>query len=214
MEKHEGMKYCYKCGEQIFEEAEICPECGVRQKQPPETEQSQNNESEAIPTGNPSAGEAFNLLLAHYQEKTLRAIFHLIIVFLTGGIWLGWFFGVWIRIALGWSNIEKLRKKRHPSKNTVSNNTPTTNKSKKNAGNSPKPLDVVLLSFFLSGAGHLYMDEDEKGIGLMCGEIFLWIMLLAAPIMRYFTILIIVIIKIYAIIDSNKIAETRKKQYE
>jgi TM2 domain-containing membrane protein YozV len=29
------MKFCYKCGEKIFEEAEICPKCGVRQTHPP-----------------------------------------------------------------------------------------------------------------------------------------------------------------------------------
>jgi hypothetical protein len=26
-----GTKYCQKCSEELFEEAEICPECGVRQ---------------------------------------------------------------------------------------------------------------------------------------------------------------------------------------
>jgi len=29
------MKFCYKCGEKIFQEAEICPKCGVRQMHPP-----------------------------------------------------------------------------------------------------------------------------------------------------------------------------------
>ena len=29
------MKFCYRCGEKIFEEAEICPKCGVRQKHLP-----------------------------------------------------------------------------------------------------------------------------------------------------------------------------------
>lgn len=29
------MKFCYKCGEKIFTEAEICPKCGVRQMHPP-----------------------------------------------------------------------------------------------------------------------------------------------------------------------------------
>ena len=27
----EEMKFCYKCGEKIFKEAEICPKCGCRQ---------------------------------------------------------------------------------------------------------------------------------------------------------------------------------------
>ncbi len=29
-----GTKYCSNCGQQIDEEAEICPECGVRQARP------------------------------------------------------------------------------------------------------------------------------------------------------------------------------------
>lgn len=39
-ERVEGDVFCRDCGEKISERAEICPHCGIRQKDPPKPEQS------------------------------------------------------------------------------------------------------------------------------------------------------------------------------
>jgi TM2 domain-containing membrane protein YozV len=65
------MKFCYKCGEKIFEEAEICPKCGVRQKHPPGYAAS----GPAAPgTQNPPPGAQNPQPAAGHEERKSPAI--------------------------------------------------------------------------------------------------------------------------------------------
>jgi TM2 domain-containing membrane protein YozV len=67
------MKFCYRCGEKIFEEAEICPKCGVRQKHPP----GYQPPSAQPASGTPSAGTASQNPQsppAQYEEKKSPAL--------------------------------------------------------------------------------------------------------------------------------------------
>ncbi|MFH0884154.1 MAG: hypothetical protein V1861_00405 [Candidatus Micrarchaeota archaeon] len=66
------MKFCYKCGEKIFEEAEICPKCGVRQKHPPAYQQpasgAQQPPAAGVATPQPGAPTG------HYEERKSPAL--------------------------------------------------------------------------------------------------------------------------------------------
>jgi TM2 domain-containing membrane protein YozV len=66
------MKFCYKCGEKIFEEAEICPKCGVRQKHPPgyEPKAGQQPATQGAQPGTPNpAPGTQNTQPQTYEEK-------------------------------------------------------------------------------------------------------------------------------------------------
>ena len=56
-EPQEGGKYCISCGENIKDEAEICPECGVNQSKLPESGTDDRSENEKFCT---SCGEIVN----------------------------------------------------------------------------------------------------------------------------------------------------------
>lgn len=132
-------KYCISCGSGINRDAEICPDCGVRQEASnlssstkycadcgaeikveaeicPECGVRQQSEtgtvSQSKPEGEPDAGEAFHLMIAYYQHKKWRGFFHVLFAIFTGGVWALWFVGFWVGTLLGWKDVDKMRELR------------------------------------------------------------------------------------------------------
>lgn len=131
-------KHCVSCGSVIQEEAEICPDCGVRQDSSEldsaekhctscgavinmEAEicpdcgvrQETGGSAEAAPAGASgeaqNASEALTLMLSYYRANAARGAIHILIGLATGGVWFGWFFWFWLGTFMGWKNMEKLR---------------------------------------------------------------------------------------------------------
>lgn len=129
-------KYCISCGDGINKDAEICPNCGVRQESSnlssstkfcadcgeeikveaeicPECgvrqESGVETDSSSEPEGKPDAGEAFKLMVAYYQKHRWRGAFHFLLAIFTAGGWALWFVGFWFWTLMGWKNIESMR---------------------------------------------------------------------------------------------------------
>jgi len=78
------MKFCYKCGEKIFQEAEICPKCGVRQMHPPNYQQPASGAAASAqqsppaaagqPATQPGTSGQGAQPAAHYEERKSPAL--------------------------------------------------------------------------------------------------------------------------------------------
>jgi hypothetical protein len=85
---------------EIRVEAEICPECGVRQEDSPKSDWT------------PDVKEALDLMGAYYRHHQIRLTFHIILSITTGLVWLLWFLFFWIGTYFGWKDIEGMRELR------------------------------------------------------------------------------------------------------
>lgn len=63
----------------------------------------------ARPTGDPSASEAFKLMLAYYQQNSLRGFIHALVALFTAGGWALWFVFFWFGTFVGWKDVEGMR---------------------------------------------------------------------------------------------------------
>ena len=82
------MKYCYKCGKQVFDECEICPNCGCRQ--PNVVNVSSTQSSDVLPSRVICAILAIFLgwVGAHkfYLGRTGQGILYLCLALFTCGV--------------------------------------------------------------------------------------------------------------------------------
>lgn len=61
------------------------------------------------PTGDPTASEAFKLMLAYYQENSLRGFIHALVALFTAGAWALWFVFFWFGTFVGWKDVQGMR---------------------------------------------------------------------------------------------------------
>jgi len=77
---NQAYKYCFKCGNKLFEEAEICPKCGVRQ---PSTKSTTNSRYNKLTAALLAIFLGFFGAHKFYLGKTIQGFFYLIL-FWTG----------------------------------------------------------------------------------------------------------------------------------
>lgn len=83
--------YCIECGEQIKRQAEICPECGVRQPVDGNGTGASLNASQqrTTTTGQDNIGIIYAHIDAQQRKKTLRNLFDLGLALVSVGFYLG-----------------------------------------------------------------------------------------------------------------------------
>lgn len=65
------------------------------------------------PTGDPTASEAFKLMLAYYQAHPVRGFIHALVALSTAGGWALWFVFFWFGTFVGWKDVEGMRDLRY-----------------------------------------------------------------------------------------------------
>lgn len=90
--------YCTKCGKELFEEAIVCPYCGVPTKnyQPQQVQQSSQNYAVAPPPYYPPTQQPNITVVNRNVNKNIvgrkrrSILFDIFMICITGGLWIIW----------------------------------------------------------------------------------------------------------------------------
>ena len=115
-EKHEKEEpgedevYCRSCGEIILEEAEICPECGVRQKQPRENRSSDPGIAAVASALLPGLGQMYNGQIAKGIILLILYSFSVMLIFVFIGLFMIlpiWLFAIYDAYSVAQKSVEE-----------------------------------------------------------------------------------------------------------
>lgn len=109
-EPGEDEVYCRSCGEIILEEAEICPECGVRQKQPQENRNSDPGIAAVASALLPGLGQMYNGQIAKGIILLILYSFSFMLIFVFIGLFMVlpiWLFAIYDAYSVAQKSIEE-----------------------------------------------------------------------------------------------------------